>query len=184
MSDEPPIEPGAPIGPPVPPKALNPAHAILVGAVLSAIVTLVGVTLNIRSSERLSKERDKRDAAVAEANSLKGKVGDLETRLDDALAKIPSTVVSTSVVATELPATTVAPPLPSIVVIVNTAAPVSVAPVLPNLPVSTLAPKPSTATTVFTAATTLTPNSTSVATSPALSTTTSTTTSTSTTTLA
>jgi hypothetical protein len=79
VNDAPPNNPGAMIGPPEPPpaRALNPAHAILGGAVLSAIVTLVGVTLNIRSSERLSNERDKRDAAVAEASSLKDKVGDL-----------------------------------------------------------------------------------------------------------
>ncbi len=171
VTDEPPIEPGALIGPPVPPKALNPAHAILVGAVLSAIVTLIGVTLNIRSSERLSNERGKRDAAVAEANSLKGKVGDLEKRLDDALAKIPAAVAGTSVAATGPQVTTIAPTPPSIVVIVN---PAPVAPVVTNVPITTIVPRSSTVTTIPAPATTGSANSTSTAPSTSPSTTTST----------
>ena len=97
-------------------RTLNPAHAILAGAILSAIVTLVGVTLNIRSSERLSSEREKRDAAVAEANDLKEKVGQLEQKLDEAVAKIPSSSVPDSTIAV----TTLAPPPPQSIVVVIT----------------------------------------------------------------
>lgn len=113
---------GGPMSPPRPrERALNPAHAILGGAILSAIVTLVGVSLNIRSSERLSSERDKRDAAVAEANALKDKVGQLEQKLDEAVAKIPSSEPGSTVALT----TVLAQPPQSIVVIVTIPTPPS-----------------------------------------------------------
>lgn len=115
-------------------RILNPAHAILGGAILSAIVTLVGVTLNIRSSERLANERDKRDAAVAEANQLKDKVTDLERKLDDALTKIPTTVPG----GTE---ETSAPPQSIVVVVTVPGPPASVAqPTLAPEGASTKAP--------------------------------------------
>jgi hypothetical protein len=162
------------VGPPVPPptRTLNPAHAILGGAILSAIVTLVGVTLNIRSSERLSNERDKRDAAVAEAADLKDKVGSLEKKLDEALAKIPSTVANTEVAITEPAQTTLAPPPQSIVVVVTIPSAVTA----PS-EITTVAPKtqppssvPSTPTTA-TASTTSTSSTTSTTTTPSTSTT-------------
>ena len=104
-------------------RTLNPAHAILGGAVLSAVVTLIGVSLNIRSSERLSSERDKRDAAVAEANALKDKVGQLEQKLNDAVAQIPDSSPDSTVPVT----TALAPPPQSIVVIVTIPTQASVA---------------------------------------------------------
>ena len=118
---------GGPMSPARPSeRALNPAHAILAGAILSAIVTMVGVTLNIRSSERLSTEREKRDAAVAEANELKDKVGQLEQRLDEAVAKIPvSSTPESTVAVTTLAVTTLVPPPPqSIVVVITVPTPV------------------------------------------------------------
>jgi hypothetical protein len=173
VNDVPPDNSGTLIGPPepAPVRTLNPAHAILGGAVLSAIVTLVGVSLNIRSSERLSNERDKRDAAVAEASGLKDKVGDLERRLDDALAKIPSTAVDTEVPVTGAGVTTLAPPPQSIVVVLT----------IPSAPVSS----PTAATTVAPKAnpsTTAQPASTSIASSTSTPSTTSSTTSTTSTT--
>jgi hypothetical protein len=86
------------------PKAsnpLNPAHAILGGAILSAIVGLTGVMLNIRSSERISNERDKRDAAVSEASQLKDKVVLLEAQLQEMSARL--TVPLSSMRAAESP---------------------------------------------------------------------------------
>lgn len=117
-------------------RTLNPAHAILAGAVLSAIVTLVGVGLNIRSSERLSSEREKRDAAVAEANDLKEKVGQLEEKLNEAVAKIPASTAPDSTVAVT---TAVPPPPQSIVVVITVPTP----PGTPNAvtgPVATTGP--------------------------------------------
>lgn len=108
---------GGPMSPPRPSeRTLNPAHAILAGAILSAIVTMVGVTLNIRSSERLSTEREKRDAAVAEANNLKDKVGQLEQRLNEAVAQIPPSTTPGATVAV----TTLGPPPPQSIVVVIT----------------------------------------------------------------
>ncbi len=176
VNEAPPDDRGALIGPPAPkpPKTLNPAHAILGGAVLSAIVTLVGVTLNIHSSERLSNERDKRDAAVAEASSLQDKVGDLEKRLDDALAKIPSTGPDSQAPVTGPVITTVAPPPQSIVVVVTIASPPALN---PSAAPTSVAPKANPSTTAQ-------PASTSIAssTSSTPSTTTSTTSTTTTTT--
>ncbi len=100
-------------------RTLNPAHAILAGAILSAIVTLVGVSLNIRSSERLSSEREKRDAAVAEANDLKDKVGQLEQKLNEAVAKIPSSSPDSTIAVPTL----VPPPPQSIVVVITVPTP-------------------------------------------------------------
>ncbi len=100
-------------------RTLNPAHAILAGAILSAVVTLAGVALNIRSSERLSSEREKRDAAVAEANDLKDKVGQLEQKLNEAVAKIPSSSPDSTIAVTTL----LPPPPQSIVVVISVPTP-------------------------------------------------------------
>lgn len=126
-------------------RVLNPAHAILAGAILSAIVTLVGVSLNIRSSERLASEREKRDAAVAEANDLKNKVGQLERSLNEAMAKIPSGSTPDSTVAV----TTLVPPPPqSIVVVITVPTPATTGPVGATAP--TTRPAPSTTARVAT----------------------------------
>ncbi len=125
-------------------RALNPAHAILAGAILSAVVTLVGVTLNIRSSERLSSEREKRDAAVAEANDLKDKVGQLEQKLNEAVAKIPPSSSEPTIAVTTL----VPPPPQSIVVVITVPTPAVTAPVGALAP--TTRPAPSTTARVAT----------------------------------
>lgn len=145
---------GGPMSPPRPgERTLNPAHAILAGAVLSAIVTLAGVALNIRSSERLSTERDKRDAAVAEANDLKDKVGQLEQKLDEAVAKIPSSSAPGSTIAV----TTLAPPPPQSIVVVITVPTPAGTPNAVTGPVDatppTTRPAPSTTARVTTSAT-------------------------------
>ena len=143
-----PVTPAAePTMTPSPVRTLNPAHAILGGAILSAIVTLIGVTLNIRSSERLSAERDKRDVVIAQANELKVEVTDLQRRLEEAVAKIPvSTLTPDPAAAT---ASTVAPPIapPQSIVVVITV------PTAPTLP-TTIAAVPAVAPTTRSPATT------------------------------
>ncbi len=161
-------------------RTLNPAHAILAGAILSAIVTLVGVALNIRSSERLSSEREKRDAAVAEANDLKEKVGQLEQKLNDAVAKIPSSSTPDSTIAV----TTLVPPPPQSIVVVITVPTPAGTPSTVAGPVATTAPttRPAPSTTARVA--TSTPEQGSTTTSASSTTSTSTSTSTTTTTAA
>lgn len=159
---------GGPLSPPRPSeRTLNPAHAILAGAILSAIVTLIGVTLNIRSSERLSSEREKRDAAVAEANDLKDKVGELEQKLNDAVAKIPSSSPDSTVAVT-----TLAPPPQSIVVVITVPTPAVTGPVGATAPTT----RPAPSTTVRTATSTLEQGSTTTSASSTTSSTSSTTT--------
>ena len=160
---------GGPLSPPRPSeRTLNPAHAILAGAILSAIVTLIGVSLNIRSSERLSSEREKRDAAVAEANDLKDKVGELEQKLNDAVAKIPSSSPDSTVAVT-----TLAPPPPqSIVVVITVPTPAVTGPVGATAPTT----RPAPSTTVRTATSTLEQGSTTTSASSTTSSTSSTTT--------
>ncbi len=178
-------EPSLPEQAPKPERTLNPAHAILGGAILSAAVTLIGVALNIRSSERLSSEREKRDAAVAEANNLQDKVGELERKLDEAVAKIPASEPAVTADSTT-PATTIVPPPPqSIVVVVTIPTPGSgVSPVTQNAadttdPASSPTTRAAPSTTVR--ATPTTEAGTSTTTTTGVSTTTSSTTSTTTT---
>lgn len=120
---------------------LNPAHAILVGAVLSAIAGLTATFLNIRSSERLSNEKEK-SAAAAEVQAKRqaefdAKVTDLQNQLNVANNRIEA------LIANNAPAPTVAAaPLPSIVVMIpqNTAAVPNAIRPEPTTPAVTSAP--------------------------------------------
>ena len=87
-------------------KPLNPALAILAGASLTAISGITATVLNIRSSERLSKERDKTDVAVQQRNDLEVKIGAIQTQLDKAkeLLTTAGSTVAAAVVPTPVPA--------------------------------------------------------------------------------
>lgn len=104
-------------------KPLNPALAILAGASLTAISGITATVLNIRSSERLSKERDKTDVAVQQRNDLEVKIGAIQTQLDKAkeLLTTAGSTVATAVTSAPVPA-----PLPSIVVVFPTNPPANV----------------------------------------------------------
>ncbi len=167
-----PVTPAAePTMTPPPVRTLNPAHAILGGAILSAVVTLIGVTLNIRSSERLSAERDKRDVVIAQANELKAEVTDLQRKLEEAVAKIPDTTLVGDPVAGSTAAPVNVPPQSIVVVItvptapptiaaVPALAPTTHAPATPAVSSSTVAATTSTSTSSTTSSTTGPPSST------------------------
>ena len=155
-------------------KPLNPALAILAGASLTAISGITATVLNIRSSERLSKERDKTDVAVQQRNDLEVKIGAIQTQLDKAkeLLTTAGSTVAAAVVPTPVPA-----PLPSIVVVFPTNPPVVAAippaatsitvKVTSTLPAATsLAP-----TTSLPGATSTNPTSTTSTSSPSITTT-------------
>ena len=147
-----PVTPAAePTMTPPPVRTLNPAHAILGGAILSAIVTLIGVTLNIRSSERLSAERDKRDVVIAQANELKAEVTDLQRKLEEAVAKIPDSTLTPDSVVANSAAPPNAPPQSIVVVITVPTSPTP--PTLPLIP-PTIAAVPAVAPTTHSPATT------------------------------
>ena len=117
--------------PPKKREPLNPAYAILVAAILSAGTAITATYLNIRSSERLQRERDRTDAAKKESDDLKGQLTALQTKLNEtsnavnALAETsdsPTTTtplspgaVSSTVPVAAVPATAAA--LPSIIVV-------------------------------------------------------------------
>ena len=111
---------------------LNPAYAILVGAVLSAVAGLSATFLNIRSSERLSNERDKAAAAAAQQAELRkawdAKVADLQQQLQVANSRIETLIATTEPIGKPV---TVPAPLPSIVVVLPPATPTS-APATPG----------------------------------------------------
>ena len=149
-----PVTPAAePTMTPPPVRTLNPAHAILGGAILSAVVTLIGVTLNIRSSERLSAERDKRDVVIAQANELKVEVTDLQRKLEEAVAKIPDSTLTPDPAAAT--ASTAAPPIapPQSIVVVITVPTALTSPTVPLTP-PTIAAVPAVAPTTHSPATT------------------------------
>lgn len=102
-------------------KPLNPALAILAGASLTAISGITATVLNIRSSERLSKERDKTDVAVQQRNDLEVKIGAIQSQLD----KAKELLVTGSTVAAPITLAPVPAPLPSIVVVFPTNPPLS-----------------------------------------------------------
>jgi hypothetical protein len=118
-------------------QPLNPAYAILVGAVLTATAGLAATIINVRSSERLSKERQKADTATQANVDLQNQLDQLRTQLADANDKLAS--------LTSGPSTTA--PVPSIVVVLPSAAP-------PPSGATTV--PPSTVTTVGHSATTTT----------------------------
>ncbi len=146
-------------------KPLNPALAILAGASLTAISGITATVLNIRSSERLSKERDKTDDAEQQRNDLEVKIGAIQTQLDKAkeLLTTAGSTVATAVTPAPVPA-----PLPSIVVVFPTSPPVSASDPPPATTItvrvtSTLLAAPSSAptTTVPSATSTSAPSTTS-----------------------
>jgi hypothetical protein len=125
-------------------EPLNPAYAILAAAILSAGTAITATYLNIRSSERLQRERDRTDAAKKESDDLKAQLTALQTKLNetsnavDALAE--NSEVSTSTTPGG-PATSIAPALTSVPA---TAAPLpSIIVVLPSTPPTVLAVTPS-----------------------------------------
>ena len=173
MPDKPPADAPVELGKPEKPEKppLNPAHAILVGAVLSAIAGLSATFLNIRSSERLSTEKDK--AAVAAEVQAKrqaewdAKVADLQKQLDVANSRIETLIANSG------PGTVpVAAPLPSIVVVIpqaTSAVPQAVRPVEPTslptpTPGSTMAVAPGSTTTTLPVTTSVALTSTSAVT--------------------
>jgi hypothetical protein len=119
---------------------LNPAYAILGAAILSAGTAITATYLNIRSSERLQRERTRTEAAKKESDDLKAQLAALQAKLNetsnavDALAQstetppTSSTVPVAAVPALTVPAT--AAPLPSIIVVLPSTPPtvLSVAP--------------------------------------------------------
>lgn len=164
-------------------RPLNPAIAILAGAILTATSGITAAFLSIRSSERLSNERAKTDAAVKSSTDLQRKVDQLQRDLSDASRQIKT--LGTTIVPTT-PVSGLAPP-PSIVVVVNTpptpstvaatAIPATVPPTT-GAPPTTVAVTRSTATTVELVALPTTPSGPSSSTPTSAPSTTSTTTST------
>ena len=139
---------------------LNPAYAILFGAILTATAGLGATLLNVRSSERLSKERQRTDAAAQEKADLQKQLDELKSRLEAANQQISTLTVSTIPVAVP-PA-----PVPSIVVVLPSAAlpPQTAPPTIP--PTSRATTPPTTAAPVTTTPTTLPPTTVPVATTP------------------
>jgi hypothetical protein len=140
-------------------EPLNPAYAILFGAILTATAGIGAAVLNIRSSERLSRERERTEQAAAREAALSNEVDELKAELEAANAKLaaltgstigPASPVTSSIVATTQPTTP--QPIPSIVVVVPTAA-------FPSPP-----PSPAATTPVTSAATTTVPPTTAAAT--------------------
>jgi hypothetical protein len=145
--DEPAESRGTPAKKERPP--LNPAYAILVGAVVTATAGIGAAVLNIRSSERLSKERDRTEAAAARESDLRTELDQLSKDLETAQARIEALTGTTALTiptsATVVPGT-VAP-----AATVGTAAPPSIVVVIPTNLVSPLPDRPvsvPTATTV------------------------------------
>lgn len=122
-------------------QPLNPAYAILFGALVTAASGITAAVLSIRSSERLSNQQDKTSAAVQANQELQRKVDMLDRSLEAATARLAA------LSSTTIPATAPPGPLPSIVVVLPTADPaLGTAPTLaPATVVVTSAPAATTA---------------------------------------
>lgn len=115
-STEPHPRPPADIAPdPVPKQRppLNPAYAILAGAMLTAITGITATLLTIKSSERLTRERDQTDIARQQRDELQKELDKVKTELANQSAQIDEFS------STTIPAATIAPVTvpPSIVVV-------------------------------------------------------------------
>ena len=94
-------------------QPLNPAYAILFGAVVTASSGITAAVLSIRSSERLSNQQDKTSAAVQANQDLQRKVDTLDRALEAADARLAALSSTTVVVSAPVA-------LPSIVVVLPT----------------------------------------------------------------
>ena len=137
-------------------QPLNPAYAILFGALVTAGSGITAAVLSIRSSERLSSQQDKTSAAVQSNQDLQRKIDSLERALDAANAKLAG-LTSSTVVTAAPPA-----PLPSILVILPTLDPaVTTAAPPTNVPTTAPATAPPVVPTTLKATATAVPAATS-----------------------
>jgi hypothetical protein len=122
-------------------EPLNPAYAILAAAILSAGTAITATYLNIRSSERLQRERDRTDALQTKLNETSNAVEALAENTDASASTTLGGPASTLAPTTAIvPAT--AAPLPSIIVVLPSTPPTILAVVPSAKPEPKIEPKP------------------------------------------
>ncbi len=153
-------------------KPLNPAYAILAGAVLTAASGITATFLTIRSSERLTRERDRTDLARQERDDLAKELEKVKADLanqSEQLQQFSSTTIAVPVITQQtIPPSIVVvlPPQATVVPTVTVTVPTTKAPVIPEERQTTV-PEPTLAPTIATtvpAPTTAPPSSTAAAT--------------------